>query len=65
MATDRLPIKVRLAPEVYAELFRLHPSYGEASRVARELISTYILVRKTTASQVTAMADAVLSKARK
>lgn len=45
MATTKLPIKVRLTPESYAELYALHEGYGEVQRVIRELIEEYLARR--------------------
>lgn len=46
MTTGNLPLKVRLAPPTYQKLHELHPNYGEASRVARVLIESYVVLRE-------------------
>lgn len=60
----KLSINLRLSEEVYKELHRLHPGYGEASRVVRQLTEAYITARKASRSEVDALATAVLGRIR-
>jgi hypothetical protein len=46
------------------ELYQLHPGYGEAQRVVRELVEAYLTARKATRSEVDALATAVLKRVR-
>jgi len=41
---DRIPLKLRLKPELIQKLKEIHPSYGELSRVAGELLESYVKV---------------------
>jgi len=43
---DRIPLKLRLSPTLIEKLKKLHPSYGELSRVAGELLEAYVKVRE-------------------
>lgn len=64
MATTKLSLNLRLNQEIYSELHKLHSGYGEASRVARQLIEAYVTARKATRSEVDALAEAVLGRVR-
>lgn len=35
-------LKLRISEELYARFKRLHPAYGEESRVFRELLEAYV-----------------------
>ena len=43
---DRIPLKLRLRPELVKKLKEIHPSYGELSRVVGELLEAYVKVRE-------------------
>lgn len=43
---DRIPLKLRLRPELVKKLKELHGSYGELSRVVGELLEAYVKVRE-------------------
>ena len=43
---DRIPLKLRLSPELVKKLKELHPSYGELSRVVGELLTAYVKTRE-------------------
>ena len=64
MATNKQSVNLRLGQEVYSELYRLHPGYGEASRVLQQLAVAYVTARKATRSEVDALAEAVLGRVR-
>lgn len=53
-------INLRLSQEVIAELRRLHPGYGEAQRLARQLVEAYVTARRASSRPVDAIAGAVL-----
>jgi hypothetical protein len=65
MSTLKVAIKLRLNQAVLTELYALHPGYGEAQRVLRELCESYLHARKATRSEVEAYANAVLGRIRK
>lgn len=43
---DRIPLKLRLNLSLIQKLKKLHPSYGELSRVTGELLEAYVKVRE-------------------
>ena len=43
---DRVALKLRLSPGVIARLKKLHPSYGEVSRVIEELLEVYVKTKE-------------------
>lgn len=65
MSTGKLAVKLRLSPESYTAIYNLHPGYGEVQRVVRELVEAYLSARQATASEVDALAAAVLGRLRK
>ena len=43
---DRVALKLRLSPGVITRLKKLHPSYGEVSRVIEELLEVYVKTKE-------------------
>ena len=43
---DKVALKLRLNPELVKKLKELHPSYGELSRVAGELLEAYVKAKE-------------------
>ena len=46
MPSSKTPLKVRLDRELAQELHKLHPGYGEATRVVTELVIAYVMARE-------------------
>ena len=42
VSTSKVPVTLRLPQELVEKLHKLHPSYGEASKVVRELVEAYL-----------------------
>lgn len=43
---DRIPLKLRLSPELIKKLKVLHGNYGELSRVVGELLEVYVKIKE-------------------
>jgi len=45
-------IKLRLDDELYAEFTKLHPYYGEKSRIFRQLVEEYVQQKSETEAEI-------------